>query len=142
MLLQVLDGQGGASSSSARQRAFGGMVEELCGRQDDYLSLEHRILHQPEPALLPGRGGSVSGWRDGLGQGIFAPPGRQRFSNAAGIGLHIENTKVQGAGLIRIDWAINLDEQKPGQIIISSKLPFSAFLNLDGVSGLGSLEGE
>lgn len=71
-----------------------------------------------------------------------APPGRQRFSNAAGVGLRIENTKVQGAGLIRIDWAMNLDERKPGQIIISSKLPFSAFLDLDGVAGLWSPEGE
>ena len=71
-----------------------------------------------------------------------APPGRQRFSNAAGLGLRIENTKVQGDGLIRIDWAMNLDERKPGQIIISSKLPFSAFLDLDGVAGLWSPEGE
>jgi hypothetical protein len=71
-----------------------------------------------------------------------APPGRQRFSNAAGVGLRIENTKVQGVGLIRIDWAMNLDERKPGQIILSSRLPFSAFLDLDSVAGLWSPEGE
>ncbi len=63
-----------------------------------------------------------------------APPGRQRFSNAAGFGLRIENTKLQGAGLIRIDWAMNLDERRPGQIILSSRLPFSAFLDLDGTA--------
>jgi hypothetical protein len=66
-----------------------------------------------------------------------APLGRQRFSNAVGAGLRIENTIVQGAGLIRIEWAINLDEQKPGQIIISSRLPFSAFLDLDGIWSVG-----
>jgi Surface antigen variable number repeat len=71
-----------------------------------------------------------------------APPGRQRFSNAAGFGLRIENTKVQGAGLIRIDWAMNLDERRPGQIIISSRLPFSAFLDLDDVGALWSPEAE
>jgi hypothetical protein len=63
-----------------------------------------------------------------------APPGRQRFSNAAGFGLRIENTKLQGTGLIRIDWAMNLDEQRPGQIILSSRLPFSAFLDLEATA--------
>ncbi len=67
--------------------------------------------------------------------GPLSPVGR-RFSHAAGIGLRIENTKVQGTGLIRIDWAFNLDEGKPGQVILSSSLPFSAFLDLDCVAEL------
>jgi hypothetical protein len=102
--------------------------------------LEHRIFTNMD--LLFFRIGGALFLDGGTVWSGDAPPGRQRFSNAAGVGLRIENTKVQGAGLIRIEWAMNLDERKPGQIIISSRLPFSAFLDLDGVAGLWAPEGE
>jgi hypothetical protein len=70
------------------------------------------------------------------------PLSRLHFSHAAGVGLRIENTKVQGAGLVRIDVAFNLDEGRAGHVTISSALPFSAFLDLDAVSGLWSPERE
>jgi hypothetical protein len=70
------------------------------------------------------------------------PLSRLHFSHAAGVGLRIENTKVQGAGLVRIDAAFNLDEGRAGHVTISSALPFSAFLDLDAVSGLWSPERE
>ena len=64
------------------------------------------------------------------------PVGHRHFSHAAGIGLRIENTKVQGPGLIRIDVAMNLDEKRLGHVTVSSALPFSAFLDLDSISGI------
>jgi hypothetical protein len=70
------------------------------------------------------------------------PVSRLHFSHAAGVGLRIENTKVQGAGLVRLDVAFNLDEGRAGHVTISSALPFSAFLDLDAVSGLWSPERE
>jgi hypothetical protein len=70
------------------------------------------------------------------------PLSRLHFSHAAGVGLRIENTKVQGAGLVRIDAAFNLDEGRAGHVTITSALPFSAFLDLDAVSGLWSPERE
>lgn len=102
-------------------------------------SLEHRIFTNLD--LLFFRIGGALFLDGGTVWSGDAAPGRQRFSNAVGAGLRIENTIVQGVGLIRIDWAMNLDEQKPGQIIISSRLPFSAFLDLEGVAGILSLEG-
>jgi hypothetical protein len=94
--------------------------------------IEHRLF--TELNILFFRIGGALFLDGGAAWSGDAPPGRQRFSNAAGFGLRIENTKLQGAGLIRIDWAMNLDERKPGQIILSSRLPFSAFLDLDSSS--------
>jgi len=71
-----------------------------------------------------------------------SPPARQHFSHAVGAGLRIENPKVQGAGLIRIEWAMNLDRLRGGQIIISSRVPFSAFLDLDSVGALWDPQGQ
>jgi outer membrane protein assembly factor BamA len=51
----------------------------------------------------------------------------QQFHHSAGVGLRIENTKAQGLGIIRIDFAYNFDRRKFGQIILSGNLHFSAF---------------
>jgi hypothetical protein len=146
-LVAQVNGVAGLGWSGRRQLLLGSSTglrgygeSSFAGDRMITYSLEHRIFINLN--LLFFRVGGALFLDGGTVWSGDAPPGRQRFSNAAGVGFRIENTKVQGAGLIRIDWAINLDEQKPGQIIISSKLPFSAFLNLDGVSGLGSLEAE
>ena len=124
--------------SSTGLRGYG--EKSFAGDRMITYGLEHRIFTSLN--LLFFRVGGALFLDGGTVWSGDAPPGRQRFSNAAGVGLRIENTKVQGAGLIRIDWAMNLDERKPGQIIISSRLPFSAFLDLDSVVGLWSPEGE
>lgn len=99
-------------------------------------NIEHRFF--TDISLLFFRLGAAAFLDGGTAWFGDAPAGRRHFSNAVGIGLRIENTKVQGSGLIRIDVAMNLDEKRPGHVTISSALPFSAFLDLDSTPGFWS----
>jgi outer membrane translocation and assembly module TamA len=92
-------------------------------------SLEHRVFS--DLSVLFFRLGAAAFLDGGTAWFGGDPLGRKRFSNAVGMGLRIENTKVQGPGLIRIDVAMNLDERRMGHVTLSSALPFSAFLDLD-----------
>ena len=103
-------------------------------------SVEHRVF--TDLSLLFFRLGAAAFLDGGTAWFGDSPAGRRHFSNAVGIGLRIENTKVQGSGLVRIDVAMNLDEKRPGHVTISSALPFSAFLDLDSTPSLWSPDGQ
>ena len=62
----------------------------------------------------------------------------QRFHNAVGFGFRVENTKQQGTGTIRLDFAYNLDEHKFAEVIISSSVLFSAFQQIGFISPTGA----
>jgi hypothetical protein len=99
---------------------------------------EHRIFTDIDIFIF--RFGAAA-FFDGGTAWTGSPLGGQRFHHSVGCGLRIENTKLQGAGLIRIDWAMNLDQGHATQVILSSSLPFSAFLNLDVATPAQALNG-
>ncbi len=127
---------------SGRRQMLLGSSTGLRGYAEGALAGDRRILYGIEHRLFTDmtffifRVGAAAFLDGGTAWSGDAPPGRQHFSHAAGIGLRIENTKVQGLGLIRIDVSMNLDENRLGHITVSSALPFSAFLDLDSVSAL------
>jgi len=100
--------------------------------------VEHRVFTDVDIFIF--RFGAAA-FLDGGTAWTGGPAGGQRFHHAVGCGLRIENTKLQGAGLIRIDWAMNLDRGHATQVILSSSLPFSAFLDLDAASPAQALDG-
>ncbi|MGB2957764.1 MAG: POTRA domain-containing protein [Bacteroidota bacterium] len=100
---------------------------------------EHRVFTDVELFIF--RLGAVAFFDGGTAWTGGPVVGGQRFHHAVGCGLRIENTKLQGAGLIRIDWAMNLDRGHATQVILSSCLPFSAFLDLDVASPAQALDG-
>jgi hypothetical protein len=105
---------------------------DLTGQKRLVYNIEDRFylpgevwIFRPGAALFVD-GGSI--WQEG---GVFR---NQQFHTSAGIGLRIENTKQQGSGVLRIDFAYNFDERKFGEIIISSTLLFSAFAEFGFIS--------
>ena len=131
---------------SARRQLLLGSSKGLrgydeCAFQGDrrvVYGIEHRLFTEIDLFIF--RFGAAA-FVDGGTAWTGGPVGRQRFHHAVGCGLRIENTKVQGAGLIRIDWALNLDARHTTQVILSSSLPFSAFLDLDVSRPAQSLDG-
>jgi len=114
--------------SSTGLRGFG--EYEVAGNRRITYGVEHRIFSDIDIFIFRmGAAAFLDGGTAWLGD---APWWSQRFHHAAGLGLRIENTKLQGAGLIRVDFAFNLDRQRFSQVILSSTLPMSAFLSLDG----------
>jgi hypothetical protein len=100
--------------------------------------VEHRVFTDLDLFIF--RVGAAA-FFDGGTAWTGSPIGGQRFHHSVGCGLRIENTKLQGSGLIRIDWAVNLDHGHATQVILSSSLPFSAFFNLDVASPAQALSG-
>ena len=117
--------------SSSGLRGFGEF--DLAGDRRITYGIEHRLFSEVDVFIF--RFGAAAFLDGGTAWFGDAPPTRQRFHHGAGLGLRIENTKLQGAGLIRIDVAMNLDRGRFSQVILSSTLPMSAFLDLDGSGG-------
>jgi hypothetical protein len=114
--------------SSSGLRGFG--EYELAGDRRITYGIEHRIFSDIDVFIF--RFGAAAFLDGGTAWFGGSSPWKQRYHHGAGLGLRIENTKLQGAGLIRIDFAMNLDRGRFSQVILSSTLPMSAFLALDG----------
>jgi hemolysin activation/secretion protein len=71
-------------------------------------------------------GGMV--WQEG------EDPFRKQVHHSAGIGLRIENTKQQGAGITRLDIAYNFDRGAIAQIIFTSGHLVKAHYGLNAYS--------
>jgi len=117
--------------SSSGLRGFGEF--DIAGDRRITYGLEHRLFSDVDIFIFRlGAAAFLDGGTAWFGE---APPAKQRFHHSAGLGLRIENTKLQGTGLIRIDVAMNLDRGQFSQVILSSTLPISAFLSMDGSGG-------
>lgn len=101
----------------------------LSGNRQLLLNIEHRLFT------------NIEFWIFRFGSAIFFDTGTmwiaqdkavpQKFHSSTGFGLRIENTKQAGSGIIRIDFAFNLDENRFAQVIFSSDHLFRAFQNID-----------
>jgi len=117
--------------SSSGLRGYGEF--DLAGDRRITYGIEHRIFSDIDIFIF--RFGAAAFLDGGAAWFGEASPFKQRFHHSAGVGLRIENTKLQGTGLLRIDVAMNLDRGQFSQVILSSTLPISAFLTLDGAAG-------
>jgi hypothetical protein len=91
-------------------------------------NLEDRIFRNLDIWLL--RIGGVVFWDCGTAWDDEPPIWDQRFHNAVGFGLRVENSKQSGPDVTRVEFAFNLDDRRFNQVIISSGYLFNSFLGL------------
>lgn len=101
---------------------------ELGGQRRIQCNIEHRFFSRAKIWIF--RIGGAAFWDGGTVWSGDQNLWREKFHNALGAGLRIENTKQQGSGVIRIDLAYNFDRRAIGEVIISSSVPLSAFQEL------------
>jgi hypothetical protein len=122
----------GIDWSPERQLTLG-MSDGIRGYRNNAFSGTRRVTYNIEERWLS----PAQVWIFKLGAAAFFDGGSAwyshepvKFHNAVGIGLRIENTKQQGAGVIRIDLAYNADQRRFAEIIVSSSVFLSAFQDL------------
>ncbi|HEX9006016.1 MAG TPA: hypothetical protein VF889_01885, partial [Bacteroidota bacterium] len=98
------------------------------GTQQALLNLQYRLFSRLSVWIF--RVGGVVFLDSGTAWGGSAPLWNQRFHNAVGVGLRIENAAQQGTGLVNIDIPFNLDQRRITEIAISSSELFRAFTDL------------
>jgi hypothetical protein len=101
-----------------------------------FFNIEHRFFSDLEFLIF--RLGSVFFFDTGMvwtQKDVFI---KQRFHSSIGFGFRIENIKQSGSGILRIDFAFNLDQNRFAQVIFSSDHLFRAFQNIQHEPPIGS----
>jgi len=104
---------------------------EFSGNRELLFNIEHRLY--PDLTFWIFRIGGTLFFDSGA---VWSQGDSQReikSHSAVGFGLRIENTKAQGSGIIRIDFAFNLDRRRFAQVIFSSDQLFRGTSELEFV---------
>ena len=94
-------------------------------------NFEHRYFPDLEVWIF--RVGGAAFFDSGIVWNEDEPASSQHFHSSVGCGLRIENTKQSGSGIVRLDFAYNLDIRAV-EVILSSDQLFKAFSDIDFVA--------